>query len=140
MWPQTAKSGPSLHFLKRLVLSSLWDFWPSGWKNMELLIFNFISKYTKFSDPCTVGQKKFIKNKKYFLNQCISVHIFWGVLYYICEIDHISPPLYIYMENVKKNIFVAGGFLRFFIWLSLGPQWTYSKRFWSLTNFLQKNP
>ena len=30
--------------------------------------------------------------------------------------------------------------MRFFIWLSLGPQWTYSKRFWSLTNFLQKNP
>ena len=46
-------------------------------------------------------------------------------------------PLYIYMKKVKK-IFVAGGFLRFFIWLSLGPQWTYSKRFWPLTNFLQK--
>ena len=22
----------------------------------------------------------------------MSVHIFWGVLYYICEIDQISPP------------------------------------------------
>ena len=85
----------------------------------------FLSLYQnlqKFQTPVQGVKKIFRQKQKYFLNQCISVHIFWGVLYYICEIDHISPPLYTYMKNVKKKIFVAGGFLRFFIWLSLGPQ------------------
>ena len=69
-------------------------------------IADFLSLYQNlqnFQTPVQ-GVKYFFRQKqKYFLNQCISVNIFWGVLYYICEIYHISPPLYIYMENVKKK-------------------------------------
>ena len=33
------------------------------------------------------------------------------------------PHIYTYMmKNLKRKIFVAGGYLRFFIWLLLGPQ------------------
>ena len=41
-------------------------------------------------------------------------------------------------KNVKKNIFAAGGFSRFFFWLLLGPQWTHSKRFCSYYSKFQK--
>ena len=34
----------------------------------------------------------FEQNKNYPQYQCISDHIFRGVLYKICKIDHISPP------------------------------------------------
>ena len=68
---------------------------------------DFLSLYQNlqnFQTPVQGVKIFFHQKQKYFLNQCISVHIFWGVLYYICEIDHISPPLYIYMKNVKKYI------------------------------------
>ena len=45
-----------------------------------------------FQNPIQGVKLYFGQKQKYFLNQCISVHIFWGVLYYICEIDQISPP------------------------------------------------
>ena len=43
--------------------------------------------------PPLLGVKLFFRqNIKYFPNQCMSDHIFWGVLYYICENFQISPP------------------------------------------------
>ena len=42
------------------------------------------------------------------------------------------------MKNVKKIIFVAGGFSRFFIWSLLGPQWTHSNSFCSDCSIFNK--
>ena len=48
--------------------------------------------------------------------------------------------MYIYMKkNVKRKIFVAGWFSRYFIWLLFGPQQTHSKRFCSDYSILEKN-
>ena len=55
----------------------------------------FLSLYQnlqKLQTPVKGAKFIFRQKQKYFLNQCMSVHIFWGVLYYICEIVQISPP------------------------------------------------
>ena len=47
--------------------------------------------------------------------------------------------MYIYLkQNVKRKIFVAGGFSRYFIWLLFGPQQTHSKRFCFDYSILEK--